>query len=111
MNHNLWFVSYCPAPGRLFGIAQICGSECCSCLLRAVVAQVHADLASQGLPVGLLHGNLPQMLRDEATTCFRYGVTSILVCTGMAARGIDVPGTSLVVNVDVPASEADYLHR
>ena len=42
-------------------------------------SQVHALLASSGLSVSLLHGDLPQMLRDEAMTCFKFGVTSIMV--------------------------------
>ncbi len=61
--------------------------------------------------MSLLHGDMPQMLRDEALTCFRYGVTSVMVCTGLAARGVDIPDVSHVVNFDVPMDADEYIHR
>ncbi len=44
-------------------------------------------------------------------TCFKFGVTSIMICTSLAARGIDIPDIAHVINYDVPAREEDYIHR
>ncbi|GAX72729.1 hypothetical protein CEUSTIGMA_g185.t1 [Chlamydomonas eustigma] len=73
--------------------------------------KVHALLSSRGMSVGLLHGDQPQMLRDEAMTCFKFGVTSILVCTNLAARGVDIPDVSHVINFDTPMDADQYIHR
>jgi superfamily II DNA/RNA helicase len=41
----------------------------------------------------------------------RFGITPVLVSTGVAARGLDIPDVDHVVNYDVPLEEEDYLHR
>ncbi|KAG1661029.1 hypothetical protein FOA52_005344 [Chlamydomonas sp. UWO 241] len=77
----------------------------------AAARRVHTLLASRGLGVSLFHGDLPQALRDEAMTCFKFGVTSVMVCTGLAARGVDIPDVASVINFDAPPEPEDYIHR
>ena len=58
-----------------------------------------------------LHGDLPQSQRTETLDAFRDGAIRILVCSDVAARGIDVQDLPLVINVDVPVHADDYVHR
>lgn len=69
-------------------------------LARAGAVQAH--LAGQGASVALLHRDLTQDERDEAINCFKYGVTPLLVATGLAARGLDFPDVGHVINFDMP---------
>ena len=75
-------------------------------------AEALADrLAKQGIAVGALHGGKTQAVRTRTLKAFKDGVTTALVATDVAARGIHVDDISLVVNVDAPADHKDYLHR
>lgn len=68
-------------------------------------------LALKGVAVGALHGGKTQAVRTRTLKAFKDGVTTALVATDVAARGIHVDDISLVVNVDAPADHKDYLHR
>jgi ATP-dependent RNA helicase DDX23/PRP28 len=58
-----------------------------------------------------LHGGKSQDVREKALNGFKEGKYDILVCTNLAARGIDVEGVTLVLNFDAPRSIEDYNHR
>ncbi len=60
---------------------------------------------------GVLHSDLTQAARDKAMQDFRDGKLTILVATDLAARGLDVPEVSHVINYDVPEHADDYVHR
>lgn len=68
-------------------------------------------LREGGHHAGVLHGDLDQKRRTSTTQKFREGKISILVATDVAARGIDIPAISHVVNFDLPANVEDYVHR
>src|SRR5262249_13641415 len=57
------------------------------------------------------HGNRSQAQRTQALAGFKDGRYRVLVATDLAARGIDIPALSHVVNFDVPAAAEDYVHR
>lgn len=78
---------------------------------QAGVDRLTAHLVAQGVAAGGLHGGKTQGVRTRTLNDFRDGVTSVLVATDVAARGIHVDGISLVVQVDPPAGSKDYLHR
>jgi ATP-dependent RNA helicase RhlE len=59
----------------------------------------------------VIHGNKSQNARQNALNGFREGKVRILVATDIAARGIDVPGISHVVNFDLPDEAESYVHR
>lgn len=61
--------------------------------------------------VAAIHGNKSQNARQRALNGFRDGTLRILVATDIAARGIDVPGISHVVNYDLPDEPETYVHR
>ncbi len=68
-------------------------------------------LAASGLKAAGLHGDMVQSARTQTLNDFREGKISILVCSDVAARGLDVKGVSHVVNFDVPMNAEDYVHR
>lgn len=58
-----------------------------------------------------MHGDMAQSARTETLRKFKAGEITLLVCSDVAARGIDVLGVSHVFNYDVPANPDDYVHR
>ena len=73
--------------------------------------RITKDLARDGFEAGVIHGNKSQNARQSALNGFRDGKVRILVATDIAARGIDVPGISHVVNFDLPDEAESYVHR
>ena len=73
--------------------------------------KLHRQLEKGGYKAGLLHGGKTQAQRDKALAAFAGGRTRILVATNVAARGIDVPNISHVVNYDLPEDVDTYVHR
>lgn len=68
-------------------------------------------LEDNGHYAGVLHGDLNQRQRTSTTRRFREGQISLLVATDVAARGIDIPAISHVINFDLPPNVEDYIHR
>lgn len=58
-----------------------------------------------------LHSDIPQSQREKTLSRYRDGKFSVLVATDVAARGLDIPAISHVVNYDLPNTSADYVHR
>ncbi|MCG6943519.1 MAG: DEAD/DEAH box helicase [Thiohalocapsa sp.] len=73
--------------------------------------QAATRLADLDIRCAVLHGELDQRERKRVMGLFRDGTVPVLVASDVAARGLDVPGVELVVNLDVPRSGDDYLHR
>ena len=61
--------------------------------------------------VSAIHGDRSQSEREEALNAFKSNEVQILVATDVAARGLDIPDVSLVVNYDTPQNIEDYVHR
>ena len=68
-------------------------------------------LSKQNIAASAIHGNKSQSQRQRALQAFRKGDEHILIATDIAARGIDIPDISLVVNYDVPTTPEAYVHR
>ncbi|MBV1706972.1 MAG: DEAD/DEAH box helicase [Hyphomicrobiales bacterium] len=75
------------------------------------VALLQQSLARHGFNAGALHGDMDQRARMAALDAFKNGETTILVCSDVAARGLDIPDVSHVFNFDVPTHAEDYVHR
>ncbi|WP_196260051.1 DEAD/DEAH box helicase [Pelagibacterium limicola] len=73
--------------------------------------RVAKNLASDGHSAAAIHGNKSQNARQAALKGFTKGSVRILVATDIAARGIDVPGISHVVNYELPDDPENYVHR
>ncbi|KAM7500294.1 hypothetical protein LguiA_024708 [Lonicera macranthoides] len=68
-------------------------------------------LCINGFPATTIHGDRTQQEREHALRSFKSGNTPILVATDVAARGLDIPHVSHVVNFDLPNDIDDYVHR
>ena len=68
-------------------------------------------LKGKGYAAAGLHGDMPQSKRTETLQRFKSDEVTLLICSDVAARGLDVKGVSHVFNYDVPMSADDYIHR
>ena len=69
------------------------------------------ELRQSGYAAAGLHGAMPQVVRNRRLQSLRDGSTKILIATDVAARGIDVPGITHVINYGLPMKPEDYIHR
>ncbi|WP_244967114.1 DEAD/DEAH box helicase [Streptomyces cacaoi] len=81
------------------------------CRTKRTAADVAEQLSRRGFAAGAVHGDLGQGAREQALRAFRNGKVDVLVCTDVAARGIDVDGVTHVINYQTPEDEKTYLHR
>src|SRR5690625_1674801 len=81
------------------------------CNRKRDVAIVQRSLQRHGFDAEALHGDMVQSSRTETLARFKAGEVRILVCSDVAARGLDIPAVSHVYNYDVPVHAEDYVHR
>jgi len=81
------------------------------CNRKRDVAVVFKSLQRHGFNVGQLHGDMSQPARNEMLARFKKGEVTLLVCSDVAARGLDIEDMSHVFNFDVPIHSEDYVHR
>ncbi|WP_099902297.1 DEAD/DEAH box helicase [Streptomyces sp. TLI_171] len=81
------------------------------CRTKRTTADVAEQLTKRGFAAGAVHGDLGQGAREQALRAFRNGKVDVLVCTDVAARGIDVEGVTHVINYQCTDDEKTYLHR
>ncbi|MGW6275286.1 DEAD/DEAH box helicase [Streptomyces sp. NPDC055060] len=81
------------------------------CRTKRTAADIAEQLEKRGFASGAVHGDLGQGAREQALRAFRNGKVDVLVCTDVAARGIDVGGVTHVINYQSPEDEKTYLHR
>ena len=73
--------------------------------------QLARELHAQGHAAEALHGDMTQGARNRTIMNMRRGKVRLLVATDVAARGLDVPGITHVINFDLPKNAEDYVHR
>ena len=81
------------------------------CQTKSQVTALTQYLMGRGYGVDCLHGDLNQAARERAMQAFRDRQAKILVCTDVAARGLDVKDVSHVVNYSLPHDQDTYVHR
>jgi superfamily II DNA/RNA helicase len=81
------------------------------CNRKREVAVLHRSLVRHGFNAVALHGDLDQPARMAALDQFRRGDAALLIASDVAARGLDIPDVSHVINFDVPHHADDYVHR
>lgn len=81
------------------------------CNRKRDVAELHRELSREFDDIGALHGDMDQYKRMECLDAFRKGELRILICSDVAARGLDIPTVGHVFNYDVPTHAEDYIHR
>lgn len=81
------------------------------CNSRKTVDFVSKNLKYNGVNAHAIHGGFSQNRRNETIMKFHSKASQILVCTDVAARGLDIPGVSHVYNYDLPKESKQYIHR
>ncbi|MGK7867380.1 DEAD/DEAH box helicase [Falsiroseomonas sp. E2-1-a20] len=81
------------------------------CNRKIDVDILYKSLKRHGFSVGALHGDLEQSMRFATLNRFKANEIQLLVCSDVAARGLDIGGLSHVFNFDVPFHAEDYVHR
>ncbi len=81
------------------------------CNRKKDVAELARFLQGRGIQAAALHGDMIQSARTQTLQKFKEGLVTILVCSDVAARGLDIQGVSHVFNYDVPFNAEDYVHR
>jgi superfamily II DNA/RNA helicase len=81
------------------------------CNRKRDVGILYRSLDKHGFSAGQLHGDMVQSVRTETLERFKRGDVRLLVCSDVAARGIDIHDLSHVFNFDVPSHAEDYVHR
>lgn len=75
------------------------------------VQRLADNLSKNSLPAVAIHGNKSQSQRERALKAFKTEAVKIMVATDVAARGLDIPNVSHVINYDQPQTYEDYVHR
>ncbi|MDH5748399.1 MAG: DEAD/DEAH box helicase, partial [Rhodospirillales bacterium] len=78
------------------------------CNRKRDVGTVHRSMTKHGFSVGQLHGDMTQPARTEMLARFKNGEFKFMICSDVAARGLDIPALSHVFNFDVPTHPEDY---
>jgi len=78
---------------------------------RAQASELADQLASDGFAAAPISGELEQNQRTRTLDAFRSGMTTVLVATDVAARGLDIPDVAMVIHTDAPFDSESYTHR
>ncbi len=81
------------------------------CNRKRDIKELVDSLKRSGFAVSQIHGDMDQSDRIKELDRFKSGDITIIVASDVAARGLDIPGVSHVVNYDVPHHAEDYVHR
>ena len=96
---------------RILRNAQDLKNAIIFCNRKRDISVVVKSLEKHGFSVGGLHGDMDQRARMAMLDAFKGGRIPLLVASDVAARGLDIPDVSHVVNYDVPIHADDYVHR
>jgi ATP-dependent RNA helicase DeaD len=98
------------ALGRILDVEEP-GSTIIFCRTKRDVDELVQALQGRGYSAEPIHGDIQQTQRERVLRRFREGQTEVLVATDVAARGLDIPAVSHVINYDVPEDPDSYVHR
>jgi ATP-dependent RNA helicase RhlE len=73
--------------------------------------RVSDNLYDRGIKVEAIHGDKSQYIRNKVISKFKHDEINLLIATDVAARGLDIPDITLVINYDEPMTYEDYIHR
>ena len=81
------------------------------CRTRREAAELAVTLQARGYAADAIHGDMSQPQRERVLRAFRQNRVSLLVATDVAARGLDIPDVTHVINFDIPDDADAYVHR
>jgi superfamily II DNA/RNA helicase len=79
--------------------------------MQVGVDRLSKGLAGEGFAIKGIHGGMSQSERNRVMNAFRDGSLKMMVATNLAARGLDIPSISHVINYDMPENIEEYVHR
>ena len=81
------------------------------CSTKIMVDDLYDGFSKEGMKIGAIHGDMPQLRREKTIKGFKNNRMKVLVATDVAARGIDIDDIECVVNYDAPVDPETYTHR
>ena len=111
MTHHVFEITKGDKPEIVRTLASGAGKRILFTRTKFQAKKLSQSLTKQGIPCAQLHGNLNQNQRDRNLAAFENGEVNVLAATDVAARGIDVSGVELVVQVEPPEDPKAFLHR
>lgn len=111
MTHHVFEITKGDKPEIVRILASGAGKRILFTRTKFQAKKLAQSLTKQGIPCAQLHGNLNQNQRDRNLAAFETGEVNVLAATDVAARGIDVSGVELVVQVEPPEDPKAFLHR
>lgn len=111
MTHHVFAITKGDKPELVRTLASGSGKRILFTRTKFQAKKLAKSLTKQGIPAAELHGNLNQNQRDRNLAAFESGAVNVMVATDVAARGIDVSGVELVVQVEPPEDPKAFLHR
>lgn len=78
---------------------------------RDAIERTSSYLKENGFLIKSFHGGLDQRQREQALHQFSNGSVNIMVCTDLAARGLDIPSIANIIHYHLPLAEEEYIHR
>ena len=111
MTHHVFEITKGDKPEIVRTLASGTGKRILFTRTKFQAKKLAKSLTDQGIPCAQLHGNLNQNQRDRNLAAFESGEVNVLAATDVAARGIDVSGVELVVQVEPPEDPKAFLHR
>ncbi|MDF9867244.1 ATP-dependent RNA helicase DeaD [Bacilli bacterium PM5-3] len=75
------------------------------------VDSIVESLQEKNVIAEAIHGDLTQKMRENVLAKFKKGTTKVLVCSDVAARGLDIKGVDVIINMDLPFEDEYYVHR
>ena len=81
------------------------------CSTKIMVDDLYDGFSKEGMKIGAIHGDMPQLRREKTIRGFKNNRMRVLVATDVAARGLDIDDIECVVNYDAPVDPETYTHR
>ena len=81
------------------------------CSTKIMVDDLYNGFSKEGMKIGAIHGDMPQLRREKTVKGFKNNRMKVLVATDVAARGLDIDDIECVVNYDAPVDPETYTHR
>ena len=81
------------------------------CSTKIMVDDLYDGFSKEGMKIGAIHGDMPQLRREKTIKGFKNNRMKVLVATDVAARGLDIDDIECVVNYDAPIDPETYTHR
>ncbi|MBE6518357.1 MAG: DEAD/DEAH box helicase [Thermoplasmata archaeon] len=81
------------------------------CSTKIMVDDLYEGFSKEGMKIGAIHGDMPQLRREKTIKGFKNNRMKVLVATDVAARGLDIDDIECVVNYDAPIDPETYTHR